>query len=269
MITANGIVIKPTIFPDGTSQIWNLPESLFSNKHIEVDWRFESEREILDLFSLRELMLTVMPFTWSLYVPYLPYARQDKEVSNESTFNLRVIAKLINQLGFHYVKALDVHNPDLTKSLINRFENITITHIHQQLLLEKFPNSMLVYPDQGAFRRYEKNTPYMRHRLVFQKKRDQSTGKIVGHELDRVYTTPYQGSLPKFYLILDDICDGGATFISIAKQIRLQNPAAEINLFVTHGLFSKGIEVLNAAGVNVVTTDSLMHNANMPGVFKV
>jgi phosphoribosylpyrophosphate synthetase len=44
-------------------------------------------------------------------------------------------------------------------------------------------------------------------------------------------------------LIVDDICDGGATFIELAKIIKPMNPSS-LTLFVTHGIFSKGFEPL-------------------------
>ena len=269
MITANGIQIKPTIFPDGTSQVWQLPKEIFNTKHITIDWRFENEREILDLFSLREILLDQW-MTWSLEVPFLPYARQDKPVSNDNTFNLRVLAKLINQLGFTDVRSVDVHNPQLTSSLIERFVNVSPASIHKQLF-EKLPDAMLVYPDEGARKRYDPDgSEYCKHRIVFEKTRDQSTGKITGHKVaDR---TPFKG-FPKSYLILDDLCDGGATFISIAKVLRVENPPADINLYVTHGVFSKTLEPLHRAGIRVYTTDSLKQKSttewNVMEIFKV
>jgi ribose-phosphate pyrophosphokinase len=44
-------------------------------------------------------------------------------------------------------------------------------------------------------------------------------------------------------LIVDDICDGGATFIGIADAIHEKDPDADVRLYVTHGIFSKGIDV--------------------------
>lgn len=55
MIKVNGFVIKPTIFPDGTSQVWKLPEGLLSNNYVAITWYFEAERELLDVFSIRAL----------------------------------------------------------------------------------------------------------------------------------------------------------------------------------------------------------------------
>jgi ribose-phosphate pyrophosphokinase len=45
-------------------------------------------------------------------------------------------------------------------------------------------------------------------------------------------------------LIVDDICDGGRTFIELAKKLRPMT-TGKIKLLITHGIFSKGIEVFD------------------------
>jgi ribose-phosphate pyrophosphokinase len=54
-------------------------------------------------------------------------------------------------------------------------------------------------------------------------------------------------------LIVDDICDGGATFVALARKLR-EAGAIEVSLFVTHGIFSKGKDL---EGIdNIYTTGS-------------
>jgi len=54
-------------------------------------------------------------------------------------------------------------------------------------------------------------------------------------------------------MIVDDICDGGATFILLAKELYAAG-AKEVNLFVTHGIFSKGLIPLYEAGIKRIFT---------------
>ena len=44
-------------------------------------------------------------------------------------------------------------------------------------------------------------------------------------------------------IIVDDICDGGGTFLGLAAELKKLNAGALI-LAVTHGLFTKGIHPL-------------------------
>lgn len=46
-------------------------------------------------------------------------------------------------------------------------------------------------------------------------------------------------------LVVDDLCDGGGTFVGIAQKIRKYCPDRELNIFVTHMVNHKGIENLS------------------------
>jgi ribose-phosphate pyrophosphokinase len=63
-------------------------------------------------------------------------------------------------------------------------------------------------------------------------------------------------------MIVDDICDGGRTFIKLAKAIQNQRPNAKIYLVVTHGIFSAGFDELSKWFEGIYTTDSYKHIDN-------
>jgi ribose-phosphate pyrophosphokinase len=250
-------VVKPTFFPDRTSQVWKLPAEMFEARDLEITWHFDEEREIIDLLSLRRLLVSQ---TWNLHIPFLPYARQDKNIDNTSTFNLVVLAELINSLGCQKVTAVDVHNPMWTAELIKNFENIEVTVLHELLIRENNVD-YVVFPDLGAASRY--NTGALNAAVIIcDKVRDQATGNITGHQITSVQT-PNRNGVPYNFLIIDDLCDGGATFISVARMLNdeYQGGVGELNLFVTHGVFSRGRQhLLNNGITKVFTTNSLTKN---------
>jgi ribose-phosphate pyrophosphokinase len=264
MISVNGHELKPTIFPDKTSQLWKLPQEAL-REPVRIDWRFEEEREILDLFALRQLLPKAM---LDLYMPYLPYARQDKEPSNEATFNLYTFAHLINRLQAHQVTVFDAHNPRLCRRLIPGFENIWALNFHRTVLDSSRPD-VIVFPDQGARDRYAENFANWPDILIMDKMRDQATGEILGVRVAcEVGRTKDRGK----YLIVDDICDGGATFLAVGDVIRARNEraTAQVDLCVSHGIFSRSRERLRIGGIyQIFTTDSLIKNREEIGVYKV
>jgi ribose-phosphate pyrophosphokinase len=81
------------------------------------------------------------------------------------------------------------------------------------------------------------------------KSRDVKTGKLTGF---KVYAEDLEG---KDCLIVDDICDGGGTFIGLAGELKKKN-AGNLYLAVTHGIFSKGFEELEKCFDKIFTTDS-------------
>ena len=55
---------------------------------------------------------------------------------------------------------------------------------------------------------------------------------------------------------MDDICDGGGTFLGLADELRKRN-AGPLHLAISHGIFSKGTEVLRQKFDRLFTTDSI------------
>lgn len=242
-------IVIPTIFPDGTSQVWKLPDGIINSLNTKVTWNFENEAELMHLASLKELLKGHS----HLHVPYLPYARQDKSVNNNKTFNLYTFSKFLNSLGFDIVTAVDVHNPEYCNEDINHFRNIKIDNFIQKSL-EFTQTDGIIFPDYGANKRYKTDLKS----ITCEKARDSLSGEIMGHKLEIV---EFDLNKAKRVLIVDDICDGGATFISVAKMLKKINPELFIDLFVTHGIFSKGKQILHDAGIdNIFTTNSLLKN---------
>ena len=52
---------------------------------------------------------------------------------------------------------------------------------------------------------------------------------------------------------MDDICDGGATFTLLGYALQAMG-VTEIHLYVSHGLFTKGTQVLREAGIKRIFT---------------
>jgi ribose-phosphate pyrophosphokinase len=159
-----------------------------------------------------------------------------------NSFPLKVFADIINSCNFEGVEVLDPHS-DVSAALIN---NISITKQAEILSLKRHElqqfsnNFMVVSPDAGALKKiYEVAEELDVMVLECGKQRDISTGKIVGCTVPKLN--------PKYLvtdlLIVDDICDGGASFTHLADELRLQGYTGKIGLYVTHGIFSKGLEV--------------------------
>jgi ribose-phosphate pyrophosphokinase len=243
MIKLNGHVITPTIFPDKTSQVWKLPDDYFNPRVNTITWEFENEAEFMHVAQLKYLL----DFTQDedsykfLKLPYLPYARQDKLVSNSATFALMPFFTLLNTLDFDGVDVFDPHNVELVKKCI---DGVFIEMPDPDPLLAEL-NANIVFPDAGAAKRYDGDS-YL-FAVVCDKDRDPLTGKINGVVISRGTV------IAESYLIVDDICDGGRTFIEVAKKL-YEAGAKEVHLYVSHGIFSKGLDVLRDAGIKRIFT---------------
>ena len=90
------------------------------------------------------------------------------------------------------------------------------------------------------------------------KSRDVKTGKLSRF---KVYEEDLEG---KTCLVVDDICDGGGTFLGLAKELKKKN-AGDLILVVSHGIFSRGFEELLSLYTEIFTTDSFstVHHENV------
>lgn len=242
MLLLNGQPVPITIFPDKTSQCWKIPEEIFKKSHARVEWRFEHEGEFMHLAQLKYL-LDSYELTTTLHLPYLPYGRQDKQVSNTTTFALLSFAHLLNSLEFIEVTCTDPHSL-VAEARIESFRAV-YPRLHLHDALKEVQADLVCYPDNGALNKYTVAYEFL-HYIYGEKVRDQLTGKILSYKL----TGDPSG---KNVLIVDDICDFGRTFILLTKDL-LAAGAKEVNLFVSHGLFSGGLQVLKDAGIKRIFT---------------
>lgn len=176
-----------------------------------------------------------------LVMPYIPYARQDRVMVPGEPLSIKVFCDLINSQKYSGVQVWDPHS-DVATALL---DNCSV--IPQHVLLKDVAgedlhdNTVLVCPDAGARKKIglaAKELALTRV-LYADKKRDVCTGKILETVISS-YPDPWDTISD--HLIVDDIADGGATFIELAKVLRDKGVQGKLSLYVTHGIFSKGLD---------------------------
>lgn len=255
MIYLNDLLITPTLFPDNTSQVWKLPTDLLivNQSNASVKWTFDHEGEFLQLAQLKTLLDKYIEDV-SLELTYLPYGRQDKKVSNDSTFALTTFARLLNTLNFQRIVINDPHSSVATDLIKNSIAVFPMHEIDETMKL--LQADYVCYPDAGALEKYA--SIYRWTYSFGEKVRDQTTGNIISYHLE---DQPFGKNI----LIVDDICDGGATFKLLAKEL-LAAGATEVNLFVSHGIFSRGLKTLKESGIKrIFTPDGELVSENETG----
>jgi ribose-phosphate pyrophosphokinase len=190
-------------------------------------------------------------------MPYVPYARQDRVCNKGEAHGAKVFCELINTLNFDKVTILDPHS-DVVGAVLNNVKIITQVDLYNNLYsryFDVFDGKILVAPDVGASKKVEALAKVVGHDFFIQgtKKRDLVTGKLSGFG----YDLGGRDIAIEDLLIIDDICDGGGTFLGLAKELRMEQPKS-ISLFVSHGVFSQGFDKLLDNGITrIYTTDSL------------
>ena len=185
-----------------------------------------------------------------LYIPYFPSARQDRIMVPGEPLSVKVYANIINGLNFKKVFVFDAHS-EVTPALLNNCKVISNHQLVKEVIKKIGEDVLLISPDGGALKKIYKVSEFLGGYPVVEcsKSRDVKTGKISGF---KVYEEDLNG---KDCLIVDDICDGGATFIGLADELKNKN-AGKLYLVVSHGIFSRGCEKLASSFSHIFTTNS-------------
>ena len=185
----------------------------------------------------------------NVFIPYFPAARQDRVMIAGEPLSVKVYADILNSLKLNKITVFDAHS-EVTSALLDNCEVIP-NHEFIAQVLKKIGNDVkLISPDGGALKKIYKVSEYLGGIDVVEcsKSRDVKTGKLSGF---KVYDDDLQGM---DCLIVDDICDGGGTFIGLAEELKKKN-AGKLYLAVSHGIFNKGFESMKAFE-KIFTTDS-------------
>jgi ribose-phosphate pyrophosphokinase len=233
------------------------------NGYLVKGW-LQSSTDIMQFMMACSALKNKYPHARSaLSIPYMPYARQDRVCSDGDAASFDVFTKMLATINADAIYTLDLHSDaglgilksNCTTSDIHVISQSTIFGANNMLsgLLEN-PNLMLVSPDKGAKQKTIDlanafGIPLERV-VTGLKQRDSETGQLSGFSYESK-----QSISGKELLIIDDICDGGGTFIGLATELLKGNPKS-ISLYVTHGIFSKGIKVFDNTISEIYTTDS-------------
>ena len=194
----------------------------------------------------------------ALVAPYFLGARSDRKFQDGGVNYLKqVICPIINSLNFSAVVTLDPHS-DVLEACLNNFEKVNNFKLVDEALSyiigeDEEDQVVLVSPDAGAYKKVFDVAKFMKIEKIITatKVRDLKTGNIIRTEI------PVLDQHNKLkYVIVDDICDGGRTFVELAKAIKASRPTAEIYLVVTHGIFSAGFHDLDEMFDGIFCTNS-------------
>lgn len=218
-------------------------------------WGFGADRVLLRPRSIDTFMAAMFWFDqmdargWplpALILPYFPGARQDRlNPTGDALFTAKSIAREINLRGFPSVTVIDPHS-DVVPALVDR---CVVVPLVDAIPLPSDRYTAVISPDAGAEKRAAKVAQRLGVPLVHAwKTRNVTDGILSGFGIEPLTDEIRAGR----FLIVDDICDGGGTFLGLSGVLN-----ARADLAVTHGIFSKGIDVMVDRFERVYTTDSV------------
>jgi ribose-phosphate pyrophosphokinase len=257
------IKYKISKFPDGQQTIdltnWNI--MINNDEPVKLSTRLNSFGDLeLLICAVQAVRNITANKEIALYVPYFLGARSDRKfVDGGVNYLKQVICPIINSLNVSVILTLDPHS-DVLEACLNNYDKVD-NHLLVKNALTAIDNKndaqeriCLVSPDAGAYKKiFDVAKKFGINRIITANKvRDMRTGNILRTEIP---VLDQHADLK--YVIVDDICDGGRTFVELAKAIKEGRPSAKIYLVVTHGIFSAGFATLAEYFDGIYTTNSV------------
>ena len=264
---------KVSKFPDGQQSIDIIvqdPTDFYDMSRnitdgVEIRSRMNSFQDVELIILANQALKNLGVKKIELFVPYFLGARSDRKfISGSVNYIKDVVSPIINLQGFDKVTVVDPHS-DVLEACIQKYDKQSNLQLVRQSLMKYWSmtgkivsdmsNVVFVSPDAGALKKVYlvSDTFSTKYDVVVCSKHRDIDGK-----LSKTTVPLSEDVLDKDLFIVDDICDGGGTFLNIAKTIKTnENFTGKIYLIVTHGIFSKGFGELKEHFEHIFTTNSI------------
>jgi len=251
------IETETKIFPDGESKITlrKIPKKsvilVLQSTYPPVD------TNLLQVLSIISQVRKISSRTFAI-IPYMGYARQDKQFLSGEVITMSVVAKMLQSAGAKKVIVVDIHS----NTALNHF-NIPTENVSAVPELAKYfkklnlKNPLVVSPDMGGYSRSKKFASLLKTDfIVLKKHRDRKTGRVS----IQTAKVDVQG---KDLILVDDIISTGGSIIKAAQFLKKQK-CKRVFVACTHGLLVEGAEKkIRKAGVSrIISTNTIPGNTS-------
>ena len=258
-IHAQFVKTELKLFPDGESKI--TLKKIPKVEHVIV---VQSTYPPVDTNLIQALSLISHSQQFSkkitLIIPYMGYARQDREFLPGEIITMRVLAKLFKAVGVTNLIVVDIHSLIGLKHFEIKKQNVSaIPDLAMYFKKLKLKDVLVVSPDQGGKDRAKKFAENLKvEYIALSKKRDRKTGKvqIINSKLNHV--------VGRDLILVDDMISTGGSIIKAAEFLRKQK-CRKIYVACTHALLINDAETrIKKAGVTqIISTNTIPGNTSI------
>ncbi len=246
------IKTEKKVFPDGESKI---TINQIPKKSIMVVVQSTYPPVDSNLLELLSIVSKIQKFSSKVYaiIPYMGYARQDREFLGGEIVTIGVVGRLLKSAGVKKVLTVDIHSKLALKELKISSENVSAMDVlvkHFKKLKMKEP--LVVSPDMGGQERAKKFANLLKTDFVALKKhRDRKTGKvnILSDKVD---------VKNRDLVLVDDMISTGGSIVKATLFLKKQK-CRRVFVACTHALLvNDARKKIKKAGVSqIVSTNTI------------
>ena len=246
-IKANFVKSQIRVFEDGESKI-TLSGEISKRKSIVVQSIYPPvDTNLIQALSLiskaKEISSEVIAV-----IPYMGYARQDREFLPGEIVTMKVLGKLFKGAGASKIIAVDIHSMIGFKHFSIKTKNVSaIPELVRYVKKLSLKNPLIVSPDQGGKERAklfakELGSEY----IALEKIRDRKTGKV------QIKTKNLDEVANRDLILVDDMISTGGSIVKATQFLKKQK-CKKIYVACTHALLMNDAEKrIKKAGVTKI-----------------
>ena len=261
-LKANLVKSEVKIFPDGESKI-TLKGKLSKSKTIVV----QSIYPPVDSNLIQALSLISKAKEYSteviVVVPYLGYARQDREFLPGEIATMKVLGQLFKGAGASKIIVVDIHSKIGLKHFKIKSENLSaIPDLARYFKKINLKNPLVVSPDQGGKERAKEFADkFGSDFIALKKQRDRKTGKV------QIKTGGLDEVIGRDLILVDDMISTGGSIIKATEFLKKQK-CNRVFVTCTHALLMNGAEKkIRKAGVTrIISANTIPGNSSIVDV---
>ncbi|AFS83691.1 ribose-phosphate pyrophosphokinase [Candidatus Nitrosopumilus sediminis] len=252
-IKANLIKTEIRVFADGESKI-TLNGEISKKKSIVVQSIYPPvDTNLIQALSLiskaKEISSEVIAV-----IPYMGYARQDREFLPGEIITMKVLGKLFKGAGASKIIAVDIHSMIGFKHFTIKTKNVSaIPELVQYFKKLSLKNPLVVSPDQGGKERAKEFAKELGSEYIaLEKKRDRKTGKV------QIKTKNLDEVANRDLILVDDMISTGGSIVKATQFLKKQK-CKKVYVACTHALLMNNAEKrIRKAGVTkIISTNTI------------
>ncbi|MGQ0606405.1 MAG: ribose-phosphate diphosphokinase [Candidatus Nitrosotenuis sp.] len=196
-------------------------------------------------------------------IPYMGYARQDREFLPGEIVTLSVIAKLLAAAGASKVIVVDMHSMLGLKHFKIPIRNVSaVSDLANHLKRMRLKNPLVVSPDLGGKERAREFAKfYGTDYIALQKQRDRKTGKV------QIMTGNLDGVKGRDLVLVDDMISTGGSIVKATQFLKKQK-CGKVFVACTHALLINNAEKkIRQSGISaIISANTIPGNTSVVDV---
>ena len=255
ILNAELIDVELKIFPDGESKV-----RIDGDLHGKLAVIVQSTYPPVDTHLMQSLFMigkaVKMGASVCAVIPYLAYARQDKEFLHGEAVSMELVGNLFNSSGAKNLVSVDVHSQMALSYLkIPAYNVSAVPLLANYFKSQKLAQPLAVSPDTGgAARAQEFARNIGTSSIALPKFRDRNTGEVT-IDLNAPELKTAKG---RDAILIDDIISTGGSIVK-ATEALLKAGCRKVFVACTHALLLNGAleKIMNAGASEVVATNTV------------